>query len=242
MTTINTYHNENQSLDYLEIKNGDHLPTVVLLHGYGANMKDLAPLATLLPELKQYNWIFPDGPLKVEIGPHMYGKAWFPIDMELLNRAMMTGGFEHLFSDHYPEGMDASSKILKSFLEEHIDGELILGGFSQGSMMSCDLVFNAGVKVNSLLLLSSTLVARDRLENSLQNFSGQETLPIFQSHGTGDPVLPLHMARKLKEVLTTHKLEVDYHEFPGGHEIPPRILQSLFQFLQKTKKQRNKEI
>ncbi len=234
MTTINTYHNDDQSLDYLEIKNGENLPTVVLLHGYGANMKDLAPLATLLPELKEYNWIFPDAPLKVEIGPHMYGKAWFPIDMGLLNTAMMSGGFEHLFSDHYPEGMEKSSKILKSFLQEHIQGKLILGGFSQGSMMACDLIFNESVSATSLVLLSSTLVARDRLENSLKSF--KTDLPIFQSHGSSDPVLPLHMARKLNEVLVNHDLKVDYHEFPGGHEIPPRILQNLFQFLQRTKK------
>jgi len=234
MTTINTYHNDAQSLDYLEIRNGETFPTVVLLHGYGANMKDLAPLATLLPELREYNWIFPDGPLKVEIGPHMYGKAWFPIDMEVMNSAMMSGGFEHLFSDHYPEGMEASSKLLRSFLKEHISGKLILGGFSQGSMMACDLVFNHRLEATSLVLLSSTLVARDRLERSLENHPHR--LPIFQSHGESDPVLPLHMARKLKEILDEYKYQVDYHEFPGGHEIPPRILQSLFQFLQRTKK------
>ncbi len=229
MTAINTYTFENQDLDYLEIKNGENLPTVVLLHGYGANMRDLAPLATLLPELKNYNWIFPDGMLKVEIGPHMYGKAWFPIDMHLLNTAMMTGGFEHLFSEQYPEGMQTSTDLLKNFLKDHVPGELILGGFSQGSMMATDLVFNAKVKAKALVLLSSTLVARTRLESSLANFD--KKIPVFQSHGTGDPVLPLHMARKLKEVMTANQLEVDYHEFPGGHEIPPRVLQSFIQFL-----------
>ena len=229
MTTINTYHYENQSLDYLEIKNGEGLPTIVLLHGYGANMKDLAPLATLLPELRSYNWIFPDGPLKVEIGPHMYGKAWFPIDMQLLNTAMMTGGFEHLFSDHYPQGMQESTNLIQNFLSEHVKGDLILGGFSQGSMMATDLTFNAKVKSKALVLLSSTLVARDRLESSLEGLDSK--LPVFQSHGTGDPVLPIHMARKLKEAMTSHGIEVDYHEFPGGHEIPPRVLQSFIHFL-----------
>lgn len=232
-TKTKTYHKDNQALDYLEITNGDNLPTVVLLHGYGANMRDLAPLASMLAELKQYNWIFPDGPLKVEIGPHMYGKSWFPIDMQQMNQKMMTGGFEHLFSDHYPEGMEASSMLLKSFLIDCISGKLILGGFSQGSMMACDLVFNMGVKVDALILLSSTLVARDRLEKSLLN-EKQQKIPIFQSHGTGDPVLPLPMARKLKELFTENSYQVDYHEFPGGHEIPPPILQSLFQFLQRT--------
>ena len=233
MTTINTYHNENNSLDYLEIKNGEDLPTVVLLHGYGANMKDLAPLATLLPELKKYNWIFPDGPLKVPIGPHMYGKAWFPIDMEQLNVAMMTGGFENLFSDHYPKGMEESAQLLKNFLTEHIKGELILGGFSQGSMMTCDLAFNYEVPAKALVLLSSTLVAKERLNSSLSRAKAKKTnkIPIFQSHGTGDPVLPLAMARKLKEILVEKEYKVDYHEFPGGHEIPPRILQSLIHFL-----------
>ena len=229
MTAIHTYTFENQSLDYLEIKNGEDLPTIVLLHGYGANMKDLAPLATLLPELKKYNWIFPDGPLKVLIGPNMYGKAWFPIDMEEMNRAMMSGGFENLFCDHYPQGLQESSKLLENFIKDQISGDLILGGFSQGSMMACDLSFNSPLPVKALILLSSTLVARERLESSLENH--KTSLPIFQSHGQGDPVLPIHMAKKLKEIFEKNNLQVDYHEFPGGHEIPPRILQSLIHFL-----------
>ena len=229
MTSIHTYTFENQSLDYLEIKNGEDLPTIVLLHGYGANMRDLAPLATLLPELKKYNWIFPDGPLKVLIGPNMYGKAWFPIDMEEMNRAMMSGGFENLFSDHYPQGLAESSKLLENFIKDQISGDLILGGFSQGSMMACDLSFNTPLQAKALILLSSTLVARERLESSLEKH--KTSLPIFQSHGQGDPVLPIHMAKKLKDIFERNNLEVDYHEFPGGHEIPPRILQSLIHFL-----------
>jgi len=229
MTAIHTYTLENQSLDYLEIKNGEDLPTIVLLHGYGANMRDLAPLATLLPELKKYNWIFPDGPLKVLIGPNMYGKAWFPIDMEEMNRAMMSGGFENLFCDHYPQGMQESSKLLENFIKNQISGDVILGGFSQGSMMACELSFNTPVHAKALILLSSTLVARERLEKSLEKH--EISLPIFQSHGQGDPVLPIHMAKKLKDIFEKNNLEVDYHEFPGGHEIPPRILQSLIHFL-----------
>lgn len=232
MTAIKNYTYKNQSLDYVEIHNGNDLPTIVLMHGYGANMRDLAPLATLSPELKKYNWLFPDGPLKVPIGPMMYGKAWFPIDMEQLNAVMMSGGFEHLFSDHYPQGMDESAELLKNFIEDSVKGDLILGGFSQGSMMTCDLVFNYGVNVKAMALLSSTLVARARLEQSLN--SNERNIPIFQSHGTDDMVLPISMARKLKTILEEHDLKVDYHEFPGGHEIPPRVLQALITFLGKS--------
>ena len=111
--------------------------------------------------------------------------------------------------------------------------KICLSGFSQGSMMTCDLAFNYEVPAKALVLLSSTLVAKERLNSSLSRAKAKKAkkIPIFQSHGTGDPVLPLAMARKLKEILVEKEYKVDYHEFPGGHEIPPRILQSLIHFL-----------
>lgn len=217
-------------LDYLYIDNqADH--SIVLLHGYGANMRDLAGIASISSTFKNYNWYFPDGVIKVPIGPFMMGKAWFPIDMELLNQAMMSGGFEHLFADHVPDGLDEASDILTEFTSEVVGENYSLGGFSQGSMLSNYLVFEKGLKPHKLILLSSTLVARSKWETRLStsDWGG----PIFQSHGTEDPVLPVSMARELKTIFENYHRTIDYHEFSGGHEIPPAILQALITFLSK---------
>lgn len=227
MSEIKKYSGTKGELDYLYVDNKAH-KNLFMLHGYGANMRDLAGIAGLSPEFKKFNWIFPDGIIKVPIGPFMMGKAWFPIDMELLNQAMMNGGFEHLFADHVPEGLEETSELVTEFIQS-FDKPYLLGGFSQGSMLSNFLTFEKGLKPESLILFSSTLVAKvkwlDRLSHS--DWGG----PIFQSHGVDDPVLPVTMARELKELFESHHRKVDYHEFSGGHEIPPQVLQAFITFL-----------
>lgn len=230
MTAVKKFSAIGQEMDYLFVDNGSDR-SIVLLHGYGANMRDLAGIAPLSPEFKKYNWYFPDGIIKVPIGPYMTGKAWFPIDMELLNRAIHSGGFEHLFSEHVPEGLDFAAKVMGLFLTQVVEGDYILGGFSQGSMLSNYLVFEKECEPLSLLLLSSTLVARNKLEARLTKSEWRG--PIFQSHGVEDPVLPIGMARELKDLLEASDRKVDYHEFHGGHEIPPAILQGLINFLKR---------
>jgi phospholipase/carboxylesterase len=57
--------------------------------------------------------------------------------------------------------------------------------------------------------------------------------PIFQSHGTGDPVLPVSMARALTALIRESERQVTSIEFNGGHEIPPVVMQQLNEFLKK---------
>jgi predicted esterase len=46
----------------------------------------------------------------------------------------------------------------------------------------------------------------------------------FFSHGLQDPVLPIDVAsRRIVADLRSDGYEVDYHEFSGGHEIPPAM-------------------
>ncbi len=228
MSELKTFQNKNLTLDYLMIDN-QAKSSIVLLHGYGANMKDLAGLASINPFFKNFNWYFPDGIIKVPIGPFMTGKAWFPIDMELLNQAMMNGGYEHLFADHVPEGLEESSLAIQDFLESVVDSPYLLGGFSQGSMLANYLTFEKDCSPEALLLLSSTLVAKSRWESRLSTSSWGK--PIFQSHGISDQVLPISMARELRDTFKAYHRDLSYHEFPGGHEIPPVVLQELINFI-----------
>lgn len=226
-----------EGIDYIDMTFRERQPTIILLHGYGANMRDLAPLATLAPELKNYNWIFPDGTLEVPIGPFMKGKAWFPIDMEELNHATMTGNFDKIFSSDIPEGIEDSANKLVNFIEavkkEKGSNDIILGGFSQGSMLALYLTLMKGVRPLALLLLSCTLIAKKELGLALSKENGEslKKIPIFQSHGISDPVLPISMARALKDFFKERSMQVDYQEFSGGHEIPPTVMGGMISFL-----------
>ena len=53
-------------------------PLIFLLHGFGANMHDLAGLASHV-DSRNYVYLCPNGPLRVDIGPGFTGYAWTPM-------------------------------------------------------------------------------------------------------------------------------------------------------------------
>ncbi len=222
-------------MEFIRVKDIDTLyqpgdeksPAIIILHGYGADNQDLAPLSQVMNTKKSYHWYFPNGVEPTNMG----GKCWFPIDMMALQQALMTGQFEKFFSDITPPGMEEAMVKVKSLVDELKEkhGEVFLGGFSQGSMISAHLAFSNPSLVSKLFLLSSTFVAKERWDSLV---TGNESFPIFQSHGVMDPVLPIAQARKLNSFLNEKGVSPEYYEFNGGHEIPQNILNKLTSFLE----------
>ena len=58
-------------------------------------------------------------------------------------------------------------------------------------------------------------------------------LPVFQSHGKQDELLPHEGAERLRDTLIHAGLPVEWHSFRGGHEIPRSVLQRLGPFITK---------
>ena len=56
-------------------------------------------------------------------------------------------------------------------------------------------------------------------------------LPVFQSHGRSDPILPFVLAEKLRDALGEAGLDVTFDRFEGGHAIPPSTLKRLDEWL-----------
>lgn len=202
---------------------------IVLFHGYGADAQDLAPLAHYLNGSSDVTWIFPEGPLQVPIGPGFYGRAWFAIDVEALQRAMLTGQPRNL-ALRRPSGLDHAKAKTKSFLNEVQSRftNVILGGFSQGAMLATELTFSAEKKPKALVILSGALLDKKNWQELAKTC---RDVPFFQSHGQRDPILSFSGAQDLNEVLNEAGMVGEFHQFQGGHEIPPSILQKLAQFL-----------
>lgn len=107
----------------------------------------------------------------------------------------------------------------------------LLGGFSQGAMLSCDALLQSTQRYAGLIQLSGTLVAKQEWGPLMAKRKG---LPCFQSHGTQDPILPFSMAERLRDEFHQAGLAVDWQPFRGGHEIPEPILRRLGSFILKT--------
>lgn len=203
----------------------------VCCHGYGADAFDLAPLAA---EARRFGvgWVFPQGPLEVPIGPMMSGRAWFPIDVGRFERAAMSGSYRELTRDE-PQGLDRACDQLLSLIESlGVPSErVVVGGFSQGAMLASHLVFARGFAARGLVALSGSIMAQEKWEFGLR----QPGMPreVFQSHGASDGILPVDVARDLRDLMVTHGIDVDYIEFRGGHEIPMEVLHGLGGYLER---------
>ena len=198
----------------------------MLFHGYGADGADLAPLAFELDLPKPARWLFPDAPLAMgEFG----GRLWFPIDVQDVDRAQRTGASVD-WSDREMDAMGEARQAAFGFLKA-LDApwsSLILGGFSQGSMLALELALRAPQSPRGLAILSGNLVDQKSLRALAPKRQG---LPFFQSHGLADPILGFQGALRLEKLLLECGLEGSLLKFEGGHAISNEALAGLRAFL-----------
>jgi phospholipase/carboxylesterase len=200
-------------------------PLVVLLHGFGAPGDDLVPLWRVMDAPAGTRWAFPAAPLALE-GAGYGGRAWWMIDIERHVMAVQRGDIS--LPREAPPGMsDARDRVvamLDALEASARPSKLVLGGFSQGAMLACDVALHTERPLAGIALLSGTLVAQ---EEWAPRATRRRSLPVFQSHGTADPMLPYAQAEKLRDVLREGGMDVTWVPFHGGHEIPATVLDAL---------------
>ena len=204
--------------------------TVILLHGFGAPGDDLVSLAEYLDLPARF--VFPEAPL--ELGG-MYGdaRAWWMLDLSSLERELRSGN-PHDRSAELPEGLPAARQQVSRFVDQvaarfaTTDDRIVLGGFSQGAMVSLDVALHRDTRLAGVVMMSGTLIAASEWEPRMQKLAG---VPVFQSHGRGDALLPFVVAESLRDKLKTAGALVEWHQFVGGHEIPAGVLAELGRFL-----------
>lgn len=186
--------------------------TIICLHGYGANGKDLIGLSQTKPS---YTWIFPEGPNDLSNLFGFQASSWFDVEVGRFQNALENPQkLEELsnWSPNWSSSLNALSEVIDT-----IEGPLILGGFSQGSMMAMQYALLFPEKIKALFLLSSTVVNQKDWVKKIP----QTDFPIYQAHGTVDPVLPFVQAEKLFGILKARntKNNLSFHSFPGDHTI-----------------------
>ena len=199
-------------------------PLVVLLHGFGAPGTDLIPLSRVLDVPREVRFAFPEAPL--DLGPeYAGGRAWWWIDMMKIQLAQMRGEVIDRLND-VPEGIAEARAKVRAMLEEIAPPatKLVLGGFSQGAMLACDVTLRTARPVAGLAMLSGTLISKEEWAPLASKRAGLKTLV---THGQGDPILPFAQAESLREFLKGAGLDVTWVPFRGGHEIPGPALDAL---------------
>ena len=209
---------------------------VVLCHGFGAPAEDLVSLAPELSHLHpvlgtRVRYCFPGAPLSLADQGSPTGRAWWPLAADVLMGRKRDWA---RYSESLPEGLAPSRRMLGAAVESFARasglplGRIVLGGFSQGAMLATDLALRLEEPPAGLAILSGSLLAKAEWTKRAPQRAG---LPVFQSHGRGDGVLPFSLAEQLRDLLTTAGLKVKFAPFGGQHAIPPETLTGLASFL-----------
>lgn len=211
-------------------RGGGDGPVVVLLHGWGAPGDDLVPLGSEIDAPPGTRYVFPEAPLSLQMG---FGESrgWWMLDIEKRQREIAAGRARNL-SREVPTGLaESRAKVIALLdeLERRLGAkQIVLGGFSQGAMLACDVALHTGKPLAALVMLSGTLLAADEWTSLMPKRKG---LRVFQSHGSIDQLLPSFMAEQLRDLLIQAGLSVEWVGFRGGHEIPGVVLGKLGGFL-----------
>jgi phospholipase/carboxylesterase len=212
---------------------------VVLCHGFGASGHDLVGLAPYLvkqhPRLADVRFVFPAGP--IDLGELGFGdaRAWWMIDMVALQQLASKPDALREFRKLEPEGMADARKAVHALVMQLADAtrlpmsKIVLGGFSQGAMIATDVALRLEEAPAGLVVLSGTLLLEDAWRAKATARAG---LPVLQSHGTLDPVLPFAAAEWLAQLLRDAGMQHEFVPFTGGHTIPDGVLQKLGTFLE----------
>lgn len=211
--------------------------TVVLLHGFGAPGDDLVALGDFLarvPGLPPTRFVFPAAPLELS---QMYGdaRAWWLLDLAKLEEDMRRG-VPRDRRDEVPAGLAEVRATVTSLLAEVQakfavpDGALVLGGFSQGAMLSLDVALHRAQPLAGLVLMSGTLLAEQEWKPRMAKLAG---VPVVMSHGRADALLPFAIAETLRDQLLGAGADVAWQPFAGGHEIPRSVLDAVGALLTK---------
>jgi phospholipase/carboxylesterase len=185
---------------------GEPAGALVLLHGRGADELDLVPLLDLLDPEQRLVGLVPRGPLSLPPG----GAHWY---------AVREVGFPD--PDTFLPTFARAAEWLDSVLAEAgvAPERTVLGGFSQGTVMSYGLGLAASrPRPAGILAMSGFIPTVDGFELDLQSRAG---LPVSISHGTYDPVIGVEFGREARDRLAAAGADLAYREDPVAHQIAP---------------------
>lgn len=192
-------------------------PLFVLLHGRGSHKGDLMGLQPHLPPDAMV--VSPEAPFPG--APWGYGPGWAWYRFMGRNRPD-------------PESFEVSQQQLHEFLTalpEQLPvkpGPMILGGFSQGGVMSMAYALRNTGAVPFVVNFSGFLPDHRSVEVTSDHVSGMR---FFWGHGTEDPMIPFGLAVEGRAILQQAGADLTARDYPIGHWIDGNELQDVVRWL-----------
>jgi len=177
---------------------------LLLLHGYGADERDLGGLLPYLDPEGRFVTVLPRGPIAAPPG-----FSWF--DLMSQDAQVAQQGFV--------DALDAIDDLLDQVCEEHgmARTDAVVGGFSQGGGIALALALGSSDKPRPAAVLAmSPFIPFDP---TAVDWDAATEVAVLLQHGTEDPMVKPLGTRRFAEVLADRGVPVVLGEFPMGHEV-----------------------
>lgn len=185
---------------------------LVLLHGRGADEHDLIPLLDALDPERRLVGVTPRGPLQLPPGGnHWYivREIGYPDPATFLPTMAAAGAWLDGLADEIGVPLERT----------------VLGGFSQGCVMSWALGLGAGrTRPAGIIGLSGFMPTVEGFELDL---TGLEGYPVAIGHGSYDPVIGVEWGRRARDTMEAAGADVTWHESRMAHTIDPGVVAML---------------
>lgn len=191
---------------------------LLLMHGVGSNEQDLFGLAPYVPP--QFHVLSLRAPYRM--GPN--ANAWFEFSVNPDGSRTINEPQEAASRVLVAQTMDAAAKQLGVPASR-----VVVGGFSQGGIMSLSLLLTRPELLHGVMVLHSRLLPQVLpLAVPAAALQGRQ---LWVSHGVQDNVIPLASAHAIRDHAATLPVDLVYREYPGMHELPPAELQDAMRWL-----------
>jgi len=202
----------------------NHSATVIFLHGLGdtghgwsEGMRELD-----MPHVK---FICPTASeIPVSLNHGMKMPAWFDI------RGLGPASAED------EEGIVKAAAALNHLIDKEVEAgipanRIVIGGFSQGGATALYGGLTSEKDIGGIVALSTWLPLH---KNFPARQKSNKSTPIFQAHGTSDPLIRFEWAKMTGELLKTLNSAHEFYEYSGlGHSSNEDEMMHLKQFLSK---------
>jgi thioredoxin 1 len=186
------------------VEGGNAERLLLLLHGYGADERDLGGLLPYLDPEGRFVTVLPRGPL-----PAPPGFSWF--DLMSQDPEVAQQGFV--------DALDAIDDLLDAACERHgmARTDAVVGGFSQGGGLALALGLGRSERPHPAAVLAMSPFipfAPDAVD-----WDAAREIPVLLQHGSEDPMVKPLGTRRFAEALAAQGVPVVFGEFPMGHEV-----------------------
>ena len=193
---------------------------VILCHGYGGDGKDISILANYWKShLPETIFICPDAPEKCAASPS--GFQWFDL------------------MDQTPEQILSKSLVAEIKLNKLIDdvkkkhnllaNQIVIGGFSQGCMISLQTGIKRKDKINSIIGYSGKIIDTEHLNKNIVSKPN-----IILMHGDIDQIVTIDGLLEAKDFFSKNNYKIETKIFKNcEHRIPTEGSSLGLQFIKK---------